>query len=43
MFDTIGKIEMITQTRIREPKPNPKMVPMIGTMARIGMAWAAIR
>ena len=43
VFDTIGKIEMITQTRIREPNPKPKMLPMSGTMARIGMAWAAIR
>ena len=43
VFDTIGKIEMITQTRTREPRPNPKMLPINGTMARIGMAWAAMR
>ena len=43
VLDTIGKIEMITHTRTREPNPKPKMLPMSGTMARIGMAWAAIR
>ena len=40
MLDTIGKIEMITQTRTREPRPNPRMLPINGTMARIGMAWS---
>ena len=32
---------MITQTRIRELEAEAEDVPMIGTMARIGIAWAA--
>ena len=43
MFDTIGNSEIITQTKIRDGMSKPKIEPMIGTRARIGIACMATR
>ena len=43
MFDTIGTIEMITQTMMRVFSLYPKIDPRTGEMTRIGIAWRATR
>ena len=43
MLVTIGKIEIITHTKMRAPIPPPKTELISGTMARTGRAWAATR
>jgi hypothetical protein len=40
---TIGKIEIITQTKMREPIPAPNTELISGTMASTGMACRATR
>ncbi len=40
---TIGKIEIITHTKMRAPIPPPKTELISGTIASTGSAWAATR
>ena len=43
MLVTIGKIEIITQTMTAGTCPPPNIEQIIGTIARIGIAWRATR
>ncbi len=43
MFDTMGNIAISTHTKMRDGISNPKIEPMIGTRARIGIACMATR